>query len=138
LHNTPAASVIPPHRAIALPGVHAYCSEKSVHAGDLMELFVSSEVPYTLSVCKPTQIDADGGDEVVHTFPESRPWVQPITPGSYIYVKHGLPANQTYEEFTVELWVKPWAVGRRQALIGQFNHPEHCGFGFFLDEAGTV
>ena len=86
--------MIPPHRAIALPGVHAYCSEKSVHAGDLIELFVSSEVPYTLSTCKPTQIDADGGDEVVHAFPESRPWVQPITPGSYIYVKHGLPANQ--------------------------------------------
>jgi hypothetical protein len=130
--------VIPPHRAIALPGVHAYCSEKSVHAGDLIELFVSSEVPYTLCVCKPTHIDADGGDEVVHTFPESRPWVQPITPGSYIDVKRGLPANQTYEEFTVELWVKPWAVGQRQALIGQFNHPKHCGFGLFLDEAGTV
>jgi hypothetical protein len=138
MHNEPAAAIIPPHRAIALPGVHAYSSEKSVHAGDLIEFFVSSDVPYTLSVCKPSQIDSDVGDEVLHTFPESGPLVQPITPGSYVYVERGLPANQTYEEFTVELWVKPWAVGRRQALIGQFNYPEHCGFGLFLDEEGRV
>jgi len=134
----PVTSVIPPHRAIALPGVHAYSSEKSVHAGDLIEFFVSSDIPYVLSVCKPTQIDSDAGDEVLHTFPESRPWVQPITPGSYIYVERGLPANQIYEEFSVELWVKPWAGGRRQALIGQFDQPEHCGFGLFLDEEGKV
>jgi N,N-dimethylformamidase beta subunit-like protein/concanavalin A-like lectin/glucanase superfamily protein len=136
LKNKSAASAIPPHRAIPLPGVHAYSSEKSVHAGDLIEFFVSSEVPYVLSVCKP--IDWDGEDEVLQSFPELRPWVQPITPGSYIHIERGLPANQSYEEFSVELWVKPWAFGRRQALIGQFNYPENCGFGLFLDEEGKV
>jgi hypothetical protein len=118
--------------------VHAYSSEKSVHAGDRIEFFVSSEVPYVLSICKPTQIDEESADEILHTFPESPAWVQPITPGSYIHVERGLPAAQAYEEFSVELWVKPWAFGRRQALIGQFNAPEQCGFGLFLNEAGQV
>ena len=128
-------SVIPPHRTLVLPGVHAYSSEKSVHAGEHIAFFVSSDVPYILTVCKPTQ---NGQGEIVHTFPESQPRVQPITPGSYVYIERGLPANQTYEEFSVELWVKPWAFGRRQALLGQFNHPDTCGFGLFLTEAGNV
>ncbi|HEX5156213.1 MAG TPA: LamG domain-containing protein [Ktedonobacterales bacterium] len=141
MQHQPSASVIPPHRSISLPGVHAYASEKSVHAGDLIEFFVSSEVPYVLSICKPTRIDEDdeGDDkEVLHTFPESQPRVQPIMPGSYIYVEHGLSATQTYKEFSVEVWVKPWAVGRRQAVIGQFDYPHHCGYGIFLDELGRV
>src|SRR5262245_59230589 len=138
VHKIPAASGIPPHRSIALPGVHAYASAKSVHAGESIEFFVSSEVPYRLSIRKPTHIDGDVGDEVLHTFPAARPWVQPITPGSYIHVERGLPEQQTHAEFSVELWVKPWALGRRQALIGQFNYPEHCGFGLFLDEAGAA
>jgi N,N-dimethylformamidase beta subunit-like, C-terminal/Concanavalin A-like lectin/glucanases superfamily len=141
LKSKPAASGIPPHRDISLPGVHAYSSEKSVHAGDPIEFFVSSDVPYILSIRKPMQLgeDVEGDeDEVLHTFPQSRPWVQPITPGSYIHVVRGLPADQIYEEFSVELWVKPWAFSRRQALIGQFNHPDTCGYGLFLNEAGKI
>ncbi|HLJ81839.1 MAG TPA: LamG domain-containing protein, partial [Ktedonobacterales bacterium] len=130
--GTPA---IPPHRVLSLPGVHAYASEKSLYAGDQITFFVSSEVPYFLSIYKPTQ----GADnEILHAFPQSPPRVQPITPGSYIYIERGLPANQTYEQFSVELWVKPWAFGRRQALIGQVNLPDTCGFGLFLRETGTI
>lgn len=136
--HQPPDSVIPPHRTISLPGVHAYASEKSVHAGDLIEFFVSSEVPYVLSICKPTRIGEEDDDEVLHTFPESQPRVQPIMPGSYISVERGLPATQTYKEFSVEVWVKPWAEGRRQAVIGQFDYPQHCGYGVFLDELGRV
>jgi N,N-dimethylformamidase len=138
MNRISASSAIPPHRAIHLPGVHAYVSEQSVHAGERIDFFVSSEVPYILSICKPTQIDERSADEILHTFPASPAWVQPIMPGSYIHIERGLPATQTYEAFSVELWVKPWAFGRRQALIGQFNAPEQCGFGLFLNEVGQV
>jgi hypothetical protein len=117
---------------------------KSVHAGDPIDFFVSSDVPYVLSIRMPTQFGHTGQgsddteDEVLHTFAASPARVQPITPGSYVHIERGLPAGQTYEEFSIELWVKPWAFGRRQALIGQFNHPDNCGYGIFLDEEGKV
>jgi N,N-dimethylformamidase len=135
LTGDPAPSAGPPHRTLALPGVHAYANEKSVHAGEEISFFVSSDVPYVLSICKPAQ---GGEDETLHTFPQSQPRVQPIAPGSYLHIDRGLPANQIYEAFSVEIWVKPWAFGRQQAIIGQFNYPDACGFSLSLTETGTV
>jgi N,N-dimethylformamidase len=131
-------SHIPPHREVILPGVHAYADEKSVAAGDRIRFHVSSDVPYTLSICKPNRIGDEGSDTVLHTFPLTSPRVQPIHPGSYISVENGLSQRQLFEAVTFEVWVKPWSFGRRQALLSQYDFPGACGYGLFLNEAGDV
>ena len=42
---------IPPHRAIPVPGLHAY-AERSVSAGDTLSFRTSSTVNYRLSICR--------------------------------------------------------------------------------------
>mgnify|MGYP006275234239 CR=1 FL=1 len=42
----------PRHRALAVPGVHAYPLEHSITAGATLELCVSASVPYRLSFCR--------------------------------------------------------------------------------------
>lgn len=126
------------HSELRLPGVHAYASAKSVHAGEEIGFFVSSDVPYELTISKPCGLDEDIERNVLHRFDEAAPRIQAIYPGSYALIEHGLPANQIWEQFSIEIWVRPWAFGRRQALVGQFDYPRSCGFGLFLDEAGRI
>lgn len=46
---------IRPHRAIEVPGVHAYALEHSVASGQMLNLCVSASVPYRLSICRLSQ-----------------------------------------------------------------------------------
>src|SRR3954470_23283206 len=77
---------IPPHRALALPGVHAYPREQSVAAGGVLELCVGAGDPYRLSIRRPGPPAIDDSrpdDEVLEGFPEAPARPQPIHPGSY-------------------------------------------------------
>ena len=93
--NDVVAREIPPHRAIALPGLHAY-AQKSIAAGEEIEFRVSSDTAYDLSIVKlgpdPEIRDAD---PVLKVFRAETPSVQPIHPGSYVHVVRWLASRKT-------------------------------------------
>jgi len=129
--------ILPPHRSLQVPGVHGYTDRKSVAAGEVVRFHISSDVPYTLSVCQLGS-DTEGrtDDAVLHTFEPSAPRVHPIHPGSYVRVERGL--DQPLRALTLECWVQVWSLGTRQSVIGQFDLPGACGYGLFIDEDGRA
>ncbi|VTU13396.1 LamG domain-containing protein [Variovorax sp. RA8] len=132
-------STIPPHKPLHLPGVHGYADHKSVAAGELLRLHVSSDRACQLSVCRlGSDVEGRSDDVVLHRFAPSAARVQPIHPGSYVHVEKGLPAALPLRGLTVECWVKPWRIDTRQSLIGQYDFPAHCGWGLFIEEGGAL
>jgi putative heme-binding domain-containing protein len=123
----------PPHRAISLPGLHAY-AQKSIAAGEEIEFCVSSGIPYELSIVElgkdPESRDAD---PVLKTFRAETPTPQPIHPGSYVHVSDGLPAERPLTSVTLECWIRPFALNGWQGLISQHDYPENCGIGLFIN-----
>ncbi len=86
-------SAIPPHRPLAVEGIHAYTDRVSVAAGDTVRFHVSSSYPYELQVCRlGTDVDSPARDELLHSFGPSPAAVQPIHPGSYLIVDKPLDA----------------------------------------------
>ena len=84
---------IPPHRAVDLPGLHAY-AQKSIAAGEEVEFRVSSRVPYELSVVRlGANPEVRDDDPVLKAFKVEKPQAQPIHPGSYVHVANGLPPS---------------------------------------------
>ena len=128
---------LPPHRSLRVPGVHGYTDRKSVAAGEVVRFHISSDVPYTLSVCRLGP-DTEGrtADTVLHSFEPSAPRVHPIHPGSYVRIERGL--DQPLRALALECWVQVWSVGTRQSVIGQFDLPGACGYGLFVDEDGRA
>ena len=129
--------ILPPHRSLQVPGVHGYTDRKSVAAGEVVRFHLSSDVPYTLSVCRLGP-DTEGrtADTVLHAFESSPARVHPIHPGSYVQVERGLV--HPLRALTLECWVQVWSVGTRQSVMGQFDLPAACGYGLFVDEAGRA
>ncbi len=130
---------LPPHRAIELPGLHAYASAVSVAAGETLGFHVSSSVPYRFSVCRlgPDADDASR-DPVIHaaTGPQSAA-VQAIHPGSYVHIERGL--RGPLEAFTLECWLSPWDFGDVQAVLSQLDAGSaQCGLGLFIREDGRL
>ena len=39
---------------------------------------------------------------------------------------------------TVEVSIRRWRAAGRQAILGQFDEPEACGFGLFVNEDGSL
>ena len=128
---------IPPHHAIPLPGLHAY-AQKSIAAGEEIELRVSSAVPYDLSVVQlgPDPENRDK-DPVLKTFRVEQPQVQAIHPGSYLHVAKALPVERRMSQLTLECWIRPFQLSGWQGLVTQHDYPERCGVGLFLSE-GTI
>ena len=132
------AKGIPPHRAIELPGVHAY-AQRSITAGNSVQFRVSSSVPYQLSICRLAgEVDDATSDIVLHTLHEPNPRQQAIHPGSYIQVAKGFPANTELESLTFECWVRPWRLDTWQGLITQHDFPQACGIGLFINPEGRL
>lgn len=130
---------IPPHRAIALPGLHAYASAVSVAAGEAIGFHVSSSVPYRFSFCAlgPDADDASR-DPVLHAGGEHPARVQAIHPGSYVHIERGLPEG-ALEALTLECWLMPWGFGERQAVIAQCDDEgADEGVGLFIEADGTL
>jgi hypothetical protein len=139
INKIDAAGSLPPHCAIDLPGVHAYADRQSVFAGETIRFHVSSDAPYRLSVRKlGAKPDDPSSDQTLHTFKRSPAFSQSIHPGSYVYVESGLPAQRRLRALTLECWVRPWQTDRPQALIGQFDFPDACGYGLALNAGGEV
>lgn len=133
----PAAPGIPPHRALNVPGVHAYPLEHSIAAGDTLELCVSSSVPYRLALCRlGPQVDDPAGDTVLARFDESPANPQAIHPGSYVHVEQGLRGPM--RALTVECWIRPWNITRLQGLISQGDKVSAEGFALSLGQGGEV
>ncbi|OOG40481.1 hypothetical protein B0B52_13340 [Polaromonas sp. A23] len=132
-------SPIPPHRAIELPGLHAYSSRISIAAGDSIGFHVSSTVPYRFSLCQlGPDVDNFSSDIVIHTLECSSPVVQAIHPGSYVAVDQGLPSDVVLDALTLECWIKPWSFEKRQSVISQFDWPHQCGFQLSIARDGGI
>jgi hypothetical protein len=130
---------IPPHRSLSLPGVHGYADCKSVHAGEVVRFHISSDVPYRFSVCQlGSDVEGRSDDVVLHAFAPSPARVQPIHPGSYVFVDKGLDAALPLRGLTIDCWVKPWSIATRQTIAGQYDFPSHCGYGLFIEEGGAL
>lgn len=132
-----AESPIPPHTALAVPGVHAYALEHSVAAGETLELCVSSSVPYLLSICRlGLQVDDPAGDTVLQRYDEAPANPQPIHPGSYIHIEKRL--SGAMQAITVECWVRPWDITKLQGLISQEDKDSSEGLALGIGAEGYV
>lgn len=128
---------IPPHRALAVPGVHAYPLEHSLAPGDVLELCVSTSVPYQWSVCRlGRDIDDPAGDEVLARPVQAAANPQPIHPGSYVFIERGLAAP--LRALTLECWVRPFDLTRLQGVISQEDKTSDDGFALGLGPGGYV
>jgi N,N-dimethylformamidase len=135
--TAPGATAIPTHRALDVPGVHAYALEHSVAAGDTLRLCVSSSVPYDLTLCRlGLEIDNPSSDLVLAEFPDQPAIPQPIHPGSYVHIPKSIRGSLT--AFTVECWVRPWALERLQGVVSQEDKDSYEGFALGLGEKGYV
>jgi N,N-dimethylformamidase len=134
-NSSPA--VLPPHLALAVPGVHAYPLEHSIAAGDTLELCVSNSVPYRLSICRlGLQVDDPAGDTVLTRFDESPPNPQPIHPGSYVIAAKNIEAP--LRALTLECWVRPCDITRLQGIISQEDKDSDDGFALGIGKDGYV
>ncbi|MFT3777986.1 MAG: LamG domain-containing protein [Ottowia sp.] len=130
----------PPHRALELPGLHAYADQISVEAGDRIALHVSADVPYTVSLCRlGPDLNGPSTDEVLATQACPAPQAQPIHPGSCVHVPHGLPA-QAVASLGFECWMQIWGLAGWQCVFSQMEQHAgaDAGFGLFVDPAGHL
>jgi N,N-dimethylformamidase len=125
------------HRAISLNGVHAYSLEHSIAAGGVLELCISASVPYRLSICRGGwTLDKPSGDEVVASWPESPTNPQPIHPGSYLLAEPRIDAPLS--GLTLECWLRPCDLTRRQGIVGQWEDRGWSGFGLAIADQGRI
>lgn len=127
----------PPHRAVAVPGVHAYPLEHSIAAGETLELCVSTSVPYRLSICRlGREVDDPARDEVLADFGSFPANPQPIHPGSYVACARGI--EDPLRALTLECWVRPWDLKALQGVITQEDKDADDGFALGVGPDGYV
>ncbi len=135
----PEPLAIPPHRPMEVVGIHAYTDRVSVAAGEPIRFHVSSSHPYELQVCRlGPDVNSPARDEILHSFGPSPAAVQPIHPGSYLLVDKPLDAATPLPALTLEVWIRRWRTTGRQAILTQLDRPDHCGFGLFVNEDGSL
>ncbi|CAN5648252.1 hypothetical protein BH23PLA1_BH23PLA1_13450 [soil metagenome] len=128
---------IPPHRPLTVPGLHAYPLEHSLVFGELLNLCVSSDVPYRLSICRlGPAIDDPSGDEVLVEYAEASARPFPIHPGSYAHIEENL--TRLSGALTLQCWVRPWTDRAYAGLVTQYDYKDACGIGLFLGPEGKA
>jgi hypothetical protein len=128
---------IPPHRALDVPGVHAYPLEHSIPAGGTLELCVSATVPYRLEIVRlGLKVDDPAGDTVLARSGPSPPNPQPIHPGSYVHIEKAL--RGPLRALTLECWLRPWNLTTLQGIISQEDKESADGFALGLGKDGYV
>ena len=126
-----------PHRALDVPGVHAYPLEHSIAAGETLELCVSTTVPYRLSICRlGRDVDHPAGDEVLAELGSFPANPQPIHPGSYVACARGIEGP--LRALTLECWVRPWDLKSLQGVITQEDKEADDGFALGIGPDGYV
>jgi hypothetical protein len=127
---------IPPHRALAVPGVHMYPREHSISAGETLELCTSASVPYRLAIYRLGHtLDDSAGDELMARFPDEPARPHPIHPGSYVHVAARL--DGALAGLALECWVRPWSTATGAGLVTQHDDVAG-GFGLFLGAGGAA
>ncbi|MFM1747948.1 MAG: hypothetical protein RLZZ188_1614, partial [Verrucomicrobiota bacterium] len=136
--NLPASAGAPPrHRALAVPGLHAYPLEHSIAAGETLELCVSASVPYRLSFCRlGRDVDDPAGDEVLASPAAFPATPQPIHPGSYVACAR--PVEGPVRALTLECWVRLWDLKALQGVITQEDKSADDGFALGIGPGGYV
>jgi hypothetical protein len=133
-----ASAVREPLAPSLLAGLHAY-GEKSLSAGDTLNLRVSSDTSYTTSIVRlGWDLDSTAEDWVI-VGPQAQPTAaaqQPILVGSYVHVDSFLPASSSLPAMSLEVWVRPFS-NAWQGIISQYTWPTECGFGLFLGNDGS-
>ena len=138
-NSKPELAAFPSHRPVTVPGIHAYTDRVSVAAGDVVRFHVSSSYPYELQVCRlGPDVNGPAHDEVLHSFGPSRASLQPIHPGSYLVAEKPLDSATLLPALTVEVWIRRWRTIGRQAIVTQFDKPNACGLGLFVNEDGSL
>ena len=121
-----AATTIPAHEAVRVPGVHAY-AERSLRAGESVNFRVSSDAPYDLTV------GLANSEAAVASLRERQPAVQPIHVGSYVHAGAGF-AGMAFDALTIESWVRCWSSETRQGIVTACDGDS--GFGLFVSQGG--
>lgn len=128
---------IPPHRAVWVPGVHAYPAEHSIAVGQTLRLHVSASVPYDLDICRlGPRFDDPAAEEVLTTFSQQPPAPHPVHPGSYIHIEKGLEGK--FAKGSIEIWVRPWNLLHKGTILSQFDHQQSCGIALFITDRYEV
>src|SRR5437764_1247257 len=118
----PEPRAFPPHRALAVEGIHAYTDRVSVAAGDTIRFHVSSSYPYELQVCRlGPDVDGPVRDELLHSFGRKPAAVQPIHPGSYLVIDPPLDAAALLPALTLEVWIRRSRTTGPQAILTQLD-----------------
>jgi N,N-dimethylformamidase len=135
--SAPTPPGMPPHRALDVPGVHAYPMEHSVAGGDTLELCVSSSTPYRLSICRlGLKVDDPAGDTVIERFGKSPANPQAVHPGSYVHVAKRIEGP--LRAITLECWLRPWDSKRSQGIISQRDTDSREGLSLEIGPDGSV
>ncbi len=129
--------MIPAHRSLVLPGIHAYADATSVAAGQEIAFHVSSSLAYRLSVYPAHRTEPAS---CIHHFANAPGLQQPISPGSYIHIGRGLDADVLLQGLTLECWLRPWNGESLQGVITQYDASDDAaaGFGLFIDGDATL
>ncbi len=126
-----------PLREVLLPGFHAYADAQSVSAGEPIRFFVSSSVPYEMSIVRlGPRIDDFSSDEVLHQFGVASANVQAIRPGSCVVVHKGLTDGEAPRSVAVECWLRLFRVDGPQGILTQGGSSD--GFGLFVSTDGKL
>ena len=120
-----------------ISGVHAYC-QRSVAAGNTVHFRVSSTVPCEMEVCRLGKVDQFDTDEVLHSFGRLEPMLQPIHPGSYIHIERDLSSAKTFDQLTLECWIRPWSWETDQGLITSLDSETNRGFALLISQGGRL
>lgn len=137
--TTSRASHIPKHRALPVPGVHAYPMEHSLAAGETLQLCVSASVPYSMSICRlGSNVDDPSGDTILAEFPNQPGFPQPIHPGSCVHIEKSIREKEIGDGFSIECWVRAWDISKLQGLISQEDKQSSEGFALGVGKDGYI
>jgi hypothetical protein len=140
--ETPSRAGEPLHRALLPTGVMGYADRTSVAPGEIIDFHISNDTPFTMGIYRLGLDENDAAADLqMPDFPEvhvAEAAVQPIHPGSYVHVPNGLTDDEATLGFTVECWVRPQDCSKQAAIVTQYDFPERCGFGLFLQPGGAV
>ena len=137
--RSPAA--IPPHRPLAVEGVHAYTDRVSVAAGRHDPFSRrAARIPTSsrFAASGPTST-APRATRSLHSFGPSPAAVQPIHPGSYLIVDKPLDADRVLAGPDARSLDSPLAHHRAAGDPQPVRRAaSHCGFGLFVNEDGSL
>ena len=104
---------------IGLPRVY---TQKSIHAGSMLDVRLNSPSPYQLSIARlGWDFDSPSQDWILQSLPQAPAIQRSIRPGSYIHIGRALVSDGSYPQLTIECWVRLFRTTSWQGLITQYT-----------------